>query len=303
MNITIIIPHRPSSGGMNSVGGPLHQKDDFRWYNINEEHVDARDRDLGLPERAIRAINKNSFYKHKIVVGIDNDMTPHENWLKEYDNVTVFRASYISDQTIALPFFRMNTLQREAILSLPDDEMVAYGWLDDIICCKNWDRPIHIAHEKYGDDKKTYAGMFTEMRGPIQQITNYDIWVKWRNTSKETNYACCHCLTMPPLSVEPGYIHKEAYIDEFAQVATSVPITNDNIIVENCGDRIYGYFAALISKNSHLKEKVVDIKTGPGWDLDFESVLGTKIVCLNSFVIHSHHIFELDTIEVEHEVL
>ena len=308
MKMTIIMPYRPCRGGMNSVYGDLIQQENGDWHNSNGDCMNGRDNLINIPRRAIEFLRKNSRFKHDIVVAIDSDMKPHESWLKEYDNVRIFQSKYVCPEPSHHAWFRLVATQRDAMLSLPDDEIVCYGYIADLVCSKNWDLYIDEAYKEYGDDK-TYVPMFVEARSPrgamsavigeaaksevveLGQVTHEKIWTKWREL-------CMHALTIPP-QTDHDYMTEE-YFDEWIKIAVSVPIGLNGVILEKCGTRRYGYWLPLISKNNRLKQALAGLKIGPGWDLVFEAHLGIKAVIAKSFVLHTHFNAVWDNQEVHH---
>ena len=203
----------------------------------------------------------------------------------------------------------MNSTERDAILSLPDDGYVCHAFIADLICSKNWDSYIDQAFKKHGDDI-TCVPMWVEPRGieagmsgvigkaaeeeskSFLPITADKIWNNWRKL-------VCHALSIPS-PTDNDFISEE-YFDDYISISNSKPMGDDGIIIEGCGDRIYGYWAPLISKNHRFKKVIRenDLDIGPGWDLDFESLLGTKAVITKSFVLHSHFRVILDDKFVE----
>ncbi len=298
MNLTIIIPFRPTVGGMVAMPGPITQDEKGNWIAPKVNHAadsaGERVKSLGLPEKTIRVINKNSFFKHKIIIGVDEDVTPNKDWLKEFDNVTVFKSKVVHPiRTVAVEYFRLNSLQNEIVMSLPDDEMICYAYIADLMCSKNWDKYIAEEYVKYGD-QSVYLPLFVETRHmdlPYNsQLTGNNIWNEWRKI-------CCHCLYLP---VE-NHIEDvtEKMYDEWIAAATN-PIFNNGCIRENSGARVYTYWCAICGRASKIKKAMSGINIGPGWDLDVESKLGTKTVPTKSFVLHVHQKFILDDIEVPH---
>lgn len=295
MKMSIIIPYRPSKGGMSSVpASPVKQMADGEWPWSPHPGCGS----TKVVERAIKVIRKNSVWKHDIIIAIDNDMEPNENWLQEFEGVSIFKTKF-DPKTLTpelrryTPFFRLNAAVKEASLALPDDAFVCYTYLADLICGKNWDLYIDEAWQKYGDTK-VYAPMWVEPRAPRNKALTWEnIWNVWRAE------LCCHALTVPPFSDHQGYF-TEADLDYWAKVATEKNPWKDWIIEEPCGARIYGYFCALCLRNSKLKPVINGVRLGPGWDLELEARLGNKIVVTRSFLYHFHVGIELDNTEVTH---
>jgi len=222
--------------------------------------------------------------------------------------VRIFQSNYVCPEPSHHAWFRLAATQRDLMFSLPDDEIVCHGYIADLICSKNWDLYIDEAFNAHGDDK-TYVPMFVEARGPLGamsavigeaakaetaelgQVTHDKIWSKWREL-------CCHALTIPP-QIDHGYMTEE-YFDEWIKIAVSPPMGQNGVIFEKCGQRKYGYWLPLISKNSRFKSALAGLKIGPGWDLDFEARLGTKAVVAKSFMLHTHFNAVWDDQEVDH---
>jgi len=302
MIITILIPFRPSAGGMSSAAfTPLVQRENTWWHGPEGQTFGREQKDD--IERAVKAIRKNSCYHHKIIVAIDADMTPIEGWLKEYD-VEIFKPQYtLPANNPSGSFCRLTATMNEAILAQPDDAFICYAYISDLICCKNWDVPIIEARKKYPDDKYCFAPMWVEPRGmDIMQndssLTFNNIWVKWRER-------LCHCLTFARPDENSGLITEEQF-DKWIKVATSsrpASSNTDGIIIEGCGARIYGYFCAICCNGKKLKEKVKELNhIGPQWDLMLEGSLGTKMVIIKSFLLHLHGGFVFDNQEIEHNI-
>ena len=112
LKLNIIIPYRPSIGAMTSFFGKLVQDSNERWLS-NNKYINQRDETLNIPKRAIDAILKNSRFKHNIIVAIDSDMFPHKKWLKEYDNVRIFKGSSVCPDPPYESLLRMTALENE----------------------------------------------------------------------------------------------------------------------------------------------------------------------------------------------
>ena len=178
MKINIIIAYRPFSGGVysnfmqnRSLRTGSTQLPDGRWSYIDGQYRYGSIRRPGGEEyekdeliRAIKFLNKNSHFKHHITVVIDPDIYPHDNYLKDFDNVTILKAGNykpgekIKDiEFLNSPFtntsdIRYNIALAEGINSVPDDEWICYAYRSDIICGKDWDRYIVEAIQKYGEN-------------------------------------------------------------------------------------------------------------------------------------------------------
>ena len=305
--MNIIIPYRPSIGSMCSFFGELVQDSNERWLQ-NNKYINQRDDEFNIPKRAIEAILKNSRFKHNIIVAIDSDMFPHKKWLKEYDNVRIFKGSSICPDPPYESLLRMTALENEVILSLPDDEFTCHAYIADLVCSKNWDVYIEKAIDLHGDGK-IYVPMFVEPRSPYGPMSNAigeeakeenaklgpvtfnNIWHEWRKL-------CCNSLGMHS-PTDKEFLTEEDF-DKWIQVATSENIGENRVILEKCGLRHYGYWAPLISKNRRFKQVLPGLTIGPGWDLSFEAALGEKVVVTRSFVFHIHLKVILDNQEVKH---
>ena len=292
MKINIIIPYRPlSKGFMQTGGGPLYQLPDGRWKDtdgsliFSGEHRPEKEREKDELIRAIKFINKNSYLKHNIVISVDNDVYPNNDYFKEFDNVRIVKTNYVYQGDKYTPFYRINAANVEGIQSIPDEEWLCHCYLSDLICAKHWDKPIIDAIGRYGDNH-VYTPMFVEVRRGLHsatlmgmQPTPQLIWEEWRKL-------CCHSLTMPV----PGcnYI-TEADMDNYVMIANGGG--KPPIIMEKPGDRIYGYFNVLIMKAKFAKRAIRLI--GPGFDLDIDNRLYSKCklmkgVITRSFVFHPY---------------
>lgn len=288
MKAYIIISYRPlSKGSLRTPPGELRQLLDGRWQDTEGICRFAGETRLGGTDeliRAIRFINKNSYYKHRIIVVIDSDVYPNNTWLKEFDNVDILKSSYVPDGHIStLALYRVNHAYAHGINNIADHEWLCYCYLSDLICGKDWDKHIHDAIQEFGENY-IYVSMFTEVRGGLAdkifkgaQATPEKIWDEWRRI-------CCHALTMP----EPvcGYF-TEADMDNFIRISNQYP--KPKVITEKPGLRNYGYYAVLFMKARYAKRAIRLI--GPGFDLDFDNRLYSecnlmKNVVTNSYVFH-----------------
>ncbi len=291
MKLNIIIPYRPlSHGASNTPLGELYQLPDGRWGQKNDRHEEYQISGIHRYDktdeliRAIEFINKNSYYKHNIIIGVDNDVYPNEDYFKKFDNVRIFKARYVYNGDLkVIYFYRQNAVHKETIDSIPDDEWICYSFIADLICSKHWDKPIDDAIQQYGDNF-VYVPMFAEVRGGMgnkivreSEISPGNIWDTWRRD------ICCHALTMP--IPDKGYFIEED-MDNYIKVANAA---NKGIITEKPGDRIYGYYATMIMKARYGKRAMRLI--GPGFDTDFDNRLYSecnllKKVITNSIVFH-----------------
>lgn len=283
------MPFRPLTGGnCTCPSGEIRQLSDDTWESIEDTRFNKT---VGSSERvlidqAISTLNKRSAFKHKIIVVLDSDVFPNENFLKEFDNVSVKKSTYVLDQKKELYFYRMAAAIRDGFMGIEDEEWICYIYLDDWICSKEWDKFIVNAIEKYGDNY-VYTPMFIEPYSHHYSQGGYfgdekptfeKIWDKWRRE------ICIHSLTMPIPG--NGYI-EESRFEEYIKTAT-----RNDLIIEPCGVRQYGYYAGMIMKAKHAKR--IGMNLGPGFDTDFDgrlySVLGlNKVVMTNSFILHTKY--------------
>lgn len=311
MKINIIIAYRPFSNSTNSslmgnrsllIGST--QLPDGRWSYIDGQYRYGSIRRPGGEEyekdelvRAIKFLNKNSHFKHHITVVVDPDIYPHDNYLKEFDNVTILKAGkYKPGEKIkdteflnlgplmATSDIRYNIALAEGINSVPDDEWLCHAYRSDIICGKNWDKYIIEYIQKYGENF-VYVPMFTEVRPDYNNIpltgiepTPQLIWEEWRKN------ICCHALTMPMPS--KGHFTEED-MDHYIKTANDAGKTE---IIEKPGDRIYGYWTTMIMKAKYAKKA---FKIEQTFDLRFDDRLYgelnmMKIVVAKSFAFHPH---------------
>ena len=224
-------------------------------------------------------INKNSFFNHAIKIGIDYDVYPNSSYFKKYANIEFIKIDKV-DTDISL--VRMAAAYSAGIMSVPDEEWLCFGYLSDAICCKNWDRYIADAINKYGE-KCAYVPMWIEIKNlpeHADEATPDLIWNKWR---KEI---CCHALTMP--LPRKGFIEAED-LEKFAETAR---VGKRGLVVEPCGKREYGYYAVTILKAKYAKK--IGIRQNARFDTDFDNRLWSnlrfnKIVVTDSCVFHLHN--------------
>lgn len=291
MKIYIIVPYRPTSqGGLQSIPGELRQLPDGRWQD-NEGRIhevgESRYRQDEMI-RAIRFINKNSHYKHHIVMVVDSDVFPDPNYYyKEADNITILQSNYVHNGPLSsLAISRLNAAYLHGINNIANHEWICYGYISDLICPKGWDKPIIDSIKQLGE-KYVYVPMFTEVRGGMgnkviigAQATPEKIWDEWRRT------ICCHALTMP--EPECRYFTEED-MNSFMEISRQYP--RPNIIIEKPGDRIFGYYAVMFMKAIYAKKAMKFHPTGPPFDLAFDHRLYTdcglmKVVITHSYVFH-----------------
>lgn len=289
MKIYIIIVYRPlSSGSLRTPSGELRQLSDGRWQDAEGKCRYAGETRFGGDDelkRAIRFINKNSHYRHHIVVIIDNDVYPNSTWLNEFDNVHILKSPYIPEKQIsALPLYRLNHAHIHGINNIANHEWLCYCYNSDLICGKDWDKYIVEAIQKYGENF-VYVPMFTEVRPGYNiisltglQPTPQLVWEEWRKK------ICCHALTMP----EPSYRYfTEADMDNFIRIADQYP--KPKVITEKPGLRNYGYYNVMFMQARYAKKAIRLL--GPGFDTDFDNRLYSecnlmKNVVTNSYVFH-----------------
>lgn len=310
MKFTILIPYRPSRGGLDSPISEIFQDENCIW-KYSDGTIFGRPPEYGEQDitRAVRAIRKNSVYNHKIVIVIDSDMNYHENWLKLLgNNVEIFKASYVVDKANCktIPQSRQANALCEAILSRSADELVCFCYISDLVCEKYWDLYIEEAYKSLGDEY-VYTPMFVEPRtihgcntavigptvkhliDPMGDLTAKNIWENWR-------LYCCHALTIKPPTDRDYFI--ESDLDQWSIICNSA---NKGVITEPCGSRYFGYWAPIISRNERFRRNVSKLAIGMGGDLAFEGSLGKKAVVTKSHVFHFHLKCELDNIAVEHK--
>ena len=320
MKINIIIAYRPFSSSIDSnlmssrslLTGST-QLPDGRWNYIDGQYRYGSIRRPGGEEyekdelvRAIKFLNNNSHFKRNITVVIDPDIYPYDNYLKEFDNVTILKSGkYKPGEKIKdIEFLnlgpltntsdiRYNIALAEGINSVPNDEWLCYAYRSDLICGKYWDRYIVEAIQKYGENC-VYVPMFTEVRPNYNNIpltgiepTSQLIWEEWRKKM------CCHALIMPMPS--KGYFTEED-MDYYIKTANGAGKIE---IIENPGDRIYGNWTTMVIKAKYAKKA---FKIEQTFDLRFDDRLRDelhmkKVVVARSFVFHPYCPFKYSTIK------
>lgn len=292
MKFNIIIPYRPLSRGfMQTTVKENRQLSDGRWSDEDGQYRFAGHYRWGGDDelrRAVYFLNKNSTYKHEIVVGIDSDVYPNENFMKEFDNVKVVKSDYVCKEEKGVPFYRAHASIMAALATVPDEEWICHSYLADLICGKNWDKPIVDAIKTHGE-KYVYAPQFVEIRPGYGNVTLKGIdptweliWVEWRKTCS------WHALMMPEPS--KGYCTEEN-LDYYIKRATEA---NPNFPEEKPGDRLYGTYICLVMKAKYAKAATKFI--GSGQDLDFDNRLYSvcrlmKMPITNSFIFHPYQEF------------
>ncbi len=306
MITTILLTYRPSfaSGGLSSAIGPIFQDDNGVWRNdLNEPWQGANVRNE--LETTIRAINKNSVYRHKIVLTVDKDVFPNKKWLQQFGNVAIFNSTFELPKTLN-PVYRSSSAIKEAIFSLPDDEFVTNYYISDVVCAKYWDKYIDDAYKVYGDGW-VYAPMFVEPRSfescgmtfhcgtdiakrlsdALGEITTNKIWHDWRKM-------CCHSLTIPPYTKNTWV--DENYLEEWRIIANKY---EKMYIEEHHGYRNYGYWVSLCGRNKIFKKAWETTNIGPSFDTLFDNKIANKVVVTHSYLFHLHNEVKLDDISVE----
>lgn len=293
MKTNIIIPYRPLSGGeLRTPRGPIDQLPDGRWkdddgqyrYGGYYRYGSKIDHKFDELVRAIKFINKNSYYKHNIIVVVDADVFPNDIYFKQFDNVNILTCDYPLPNTGNLAYYRVSTSYMKGINSIQDEEWLCYGYISDIICHKDWDKHIVEQIQKYGE-KFVYVPMFTEIRSGIadrvvrwSEITPENIWDTWRKT------ICCHALTMPLPNRE---FFTEEDMNYYVNIANQY--SRPPVIIEKPGDRIYGYYAVMFMKAKYAKKAIR--MEAEGFDTSFDNRLYSecnlmKVVVTNSYVFH-----------------
>lgn len=163
IKLTILIPYRPTKGSLTSPAGPLYQDKDYLWRDdegaVCNRYFDGQEDIL----RCVQALRKNSVYNHDIVVSLDADMYPQAGWLSEY-GVDIFKSTWVVPNGCSyISATRLMRTLHDAIHYIPDDTIVAFGYISDLVCGKRWDEPIAKAMSVYGEDY-VYTPMFVEPR-------------------------------------------------------------------------------------------------------------------------------------------
>lgn len=290
---TIIIPYRPLSGGL-TMGNPppdgvLRQQADGKWVTVQG---DVRN-DSNDIAQTIRYINKNSVYKHKILVCIDVDVFPHESFLLQFDNVEVIKSDYVVPQEQNHKhYYREAAAYKAALDHIKDGEQwICYGYNADWIPSNEWDKNIENAISSHGDSF-VYAPLFVELRAFYglhdftSEVLTEDkssadkILVGWRKIA-------CHHLIMPVQ--RQHQIVNEKDLQRFVSVVKRGNLQDE---IELCGLRLHGYYNALVMKAKYAKQ--TEVRLNAGYDIEFEGRLGlelglNKVVVANAFVFHPYH--------------
>jgi hypothetical protein len=300
--MVILIPFRPSRGGLDGTVRSLHQNGKFEWCFDDGEKFNIRGDEHLL--RTLEALNKNSVEKHDIRICLDSDMFPNKNWLHKFRNVKITKSTYTSQlnehNKYDYVFKRYFETVKESIMNCEDDEFVCYAYLSDLICSKDWDKNILDALKKHGTNC-VYTPMWVEARVPSNNSydpTPHNVWDRRSGWRKDV----CHCLIFPVTHERVNLFNtqqdsiKEEEFEEWAKAAIQNKPFQDQH-KEKCGARDIGYFTAVCGTAGKLKQGIAKTleryPTGSGWDLHLESNLGNKIVITNSFLFHTHFPFEL----------
>lgn len=301
------MPFYPIRRNDGMVAKDVFQDDNYGW---NYSDKDGKIYNTLVREdfllRGLKALKKNSMYKHKIIIDTEDNVTFNNNYLNKLKNefnvefyYNKHHDSYIDNQMQSY---------HDLIMSLPDDEIVCEAYSSDVICGKLWDLHIKHAYDKYGDSF-VYVPMWVEPRGsstsahvPIcgernkhdeikDETTCYNIWYKWRQEH------CCHSLSMK-FPVDKEYaIERE--LDEFSSICNQF---NQEYIIERAGERNYCYYNSMVSRNIIFKKAAkyfFDTTQAP--DLSFDNHLSVnKIAVTRSHLFHLHYPCILDEEEVLH---
>lgn len=238
--------------------------------------------------RALFFLNKNSFFKHKIIIATDSDVDIENIKIDEDINTRIMKSNYVCQEKKYQSYYRMNAAYLTAINSILDNEWVCFGYTSDLICSNCWDLRIFNAIQKFGDNY-VYVPMFVEEfpKYPYGEqivkgldITPNRIWKEWRET------ICCHALTFPS-PADRDYITEEDF-DNYIKLANQMKM---DYIIEKCGVRNYGYYNVMFMKTEYAKKAMRMFFNGSGFDIDFDdrlnSILGLeKVVVTDSFVLH-----------------
>ena len=313
MKMTIIMGYRPTVLANKHNRSSVWQDENDMWWTNQElmkvgiptEYLPYTGTSNNLLETCVKAIRKNSFYHHRIIIGHEPDVYFNEQYLerikKQYD--VEFMINPNPKSTNNQPSL---CAMANIISTLPDDEMVLYAYSVDCVCGKNWDIPLKEAHDSYGDDV-VYNAMWVEPRtnnythssfcGPryaehqLRDLSAHSIWEVWRA-------GCRHSLAMQ-FPIDKEYM-AESEFDNWSAICNSA---NKGIITEHCGTRDYGYWCLLIARNRIFKQHMNVLFQEGACDLRFEESLEkTKVIVTKSHVFHIHFPYQLDDIEVAHEI-
>ena len=318
MKINIIIPFRPTKGGVKNDQLPCLQGKDYLWhlarnhtdFDVNNWKSDNAPFKTFL-ENCIKAIRKNSVYHHNIIIASEPDVFFNENYKQELNDK--YDINFFTSLIQRTPKHEYRNLticstMKEAMDILPDEEIVCYAYNADLICGKYWDKYIKEAYDQYGEGV-VYVPMWVEPRTDVfvhanqmllsevgkacqikDLLTKGSIWRIWQQK-------VCHSLTMK-YPTDRDYM-TEKDLDDWSIACNS---ENKDNIVEECGMRKYGYYCCMIAKNKVFKKASNCLLENGAPDILFDNNLNTnKVVVTKSHVFHLHNKIKLDNIEVEHE--
>ncbi len=318
MKLNIIIPFRPTKSGVKNDQLPVLQGSDYLWrlarnhsdFDVNNWKSDNVPFKTFL-ENCIKAIRKNSVYHHNIIIASEPDVFFNEKFKQEINDK--YDVNFFASPTQRTPKYEYRNLticstMKEAMDTVPDEEMICYAYNADLICGKHWDKYIKEAYDT-SKDSVVYVPIWIEPRTNVfihasqmllskeyemhqikDPLTAENIWGPWQKR-------VCHSLTMK-YPVDRDYMI-EKDLDDWSTVCNSANKTN---LVEPCGKRHWGYYCCMIAKNKLFK-KASDTLLVPGApDVLFDNNLKTdKIIVVKSHVFHLHNKIRLDDIEVKHE--
>lgn len=316
MKINILIPFRPTIKQTSKLHHyyvqrkekSFHQDKNGFWHmddiNSSIEPMKASD---DIIVRCCTAIRKNSVYHHKITLVVESDVHFDVEYKKNIENkydvdFFVVGKTNLDTQPSSIGYSLYTVMS-----NIPNEEIICFDYICDLICGKYWDKYIKEAYDIYGDSK-VYVPMFIEPRGHpehahvdicgpearktnmLEDTTTDNIWNKWRTY-------CCHALSMKCPEDRDHMIEKD--LDDWSEIANKFEKKH---IIENCGVRDYGYYATLIAKNKAFNNASKFLLEYGGPDLLFDNNLNAeKVVVTQSHVFHLHNRCVLDDIEVKHE--
>lgn len=285
MKFEIIIPYRPyCHGDLSSPSGDLVQLEDGRWRNdsgiIFEEGTKYEKHRVSI-RQAIEALNRNSFYKHHIIVAMDADVYPNKSFLKNFENVTIVKAEFkVSQKNYGV---RTAAVYKAILDSLSGEGFLCHMYLGDTICSKDWDKHIVEAIERFGEDK-VYAPIWVEgSHKSFQELTGVELTPDfiWKECTKKI---CGGAFFFP--DPRQDYIQEE----DFEYYIEVLKKGNRDCIIENCGGRIFGFLVCLLMKISYAKQVKINLTDVHALDTGFDRDLGKlglkKVVVTNSFIWH-----------------
>lgn len=285
MKFEIIMPYRPyCHGDLRSPVGDLVQLEDGSWRNssgnIFKEGLEYEKHRVSI-RQAIEALNKNSFYKHHIIVAIDADVYPNKSFLKNFENVSIIKAeSKVSQKQYGL---RTSYAYKTVLDSLSGEGFLCHMYLGDTICSKDWDKHIIEAMERFGEDK-VYAPIWVEgSHGAFQDLVGVELTPDfiWKECSRKI---CAGAFFLP--DPRRDYIQEE----DFEHYIEVMKKGNRDCIIENCGGRFFGWLTCLCMKITYAKQVKIDFTINESLGIGFDGELGKlglkKVVVTNSFIWH-----------------